>query len=107
MSISEAYNTWATQYDTNVNRTRDLEAEALRTCLDKIEFSSCLEIGCGTGKNTEWFITRADHVTAVDFSREMLSRAMEKIGADRVNFVQADVTSEWIFTTQQYDLISF
>jgi hypothetical protein len=48
MTIQESYNLWALQYDTNVNKTRDLEAIALRETLRLIPFNNCLEIGCGT-----------------------------------------------------------
>jgi hypothetical protein len=30
MDISNAYNSWSSQYDTNENKTRDLEALALK-----------------------------------------------------------------------------
>ena len=58
MNTREAYNKWSEQYDTNINRTRDLEAVALRKTLSVIPFKRCLEIGCGTGKNTEWLVNR-------------------------------------------------
>ena len=54
MNVQEAYDNWADQYDSNMNKTRDLEAVALRETLAYIPFDTCLEIGCGTGKNTEW-----------------------------------------------------
>ena len=74
MDVQQGYNQWAEQYDTNQNKTRDLEAIALRNILEKINFNSCLEIGCGTGKNTEWLIAKAETVTAVDLSEEMLAK---------------------------------
>jgi hypothetical protein len=52
MSVRKAYDTWSSSYDTDENKTRDLEAIALRTMLEAIPFENCLEIGCGTGKNT-------------------------------------------------------
>ncbi len=107
MSVQQAYNSWASQYDTNNNRTRDLEGIALRAALKHIPFETCLEIGCGTGKNTEWLMRRATHVTAVDLSEEMLKRAEKKVSSNKVKFVQADITQKWAFATQQYDLISF
>src|SRR3954447_11279745 len=107
MNTQQAYNIWAQQYDTNDNRTRDLEAKALRHTLSGISFDSCLEIGCGTGKNTVWFIEKASTVTAIDLSEEMLVRAKEKVTNTRVTFIQADITRPWSFTDQQYDLISF
>jgi len=50
-SIQQAYNSWASQYDSNHNTTRDLEALELRSTLTEIHFDKVLEIGCGTGKN--------------------------------------------------------
>jgi ubiquinone/menaquinone biosynthesis C-methylase UbiE len=102
-----AYNTWANTYDTQLNKTRDMEALALRNMLSTIEFNSCLEIGCGTGKNTQWFVENGKRVTAVDLSEVMLARAKEKISAYNVEFIQADITKEWTFVNKKYDLISF
>ncbi len=107
MNVQQAYNIWADQYDTNKNKTRDLEGVALREILQDISFENCLEIGCGTGKNTEWFITKAKSVTSVDLSEEMLLKAKAKIKADKVNFIQADINQNWDFATQQYDLVGF
>lgn len=107
MSIEKAYNNWALQYDTNENKTRDVEAKALRQTLEKIKFSNCLEIGCGTGKNTLWLFTKAEHTTSVDLSEEMLAKAKQKISSQKVSFVQYDITRPWSFTNKQYDLITF
>lgn len=107
MSIQQAYDQWASQYDTNLNKTRDLEARALRSVLSSLSFDHVLEIGCGTGKNTVWLMEKADAVTAVDFSEEMLSLAKAKIRADHVTFKQADITQPWDFRNGLYDLVGF
>lgn len=107
MQVKEAYNSWADQYDTNHNKTRDLEAIALRATLKDIPFTTCLEIGCGTGKNTEWLMTKAKEILAVDLSEEMLRKAEAKISSEKVQFVQADITKAWTFATKRYGLISF
>ncbi|MDP2386830.1 MAG: class I SAM-dependent methyltransferase [Bacteroidota bacterium] len=107
MNIKQAYNSWAEQYDSNDNKTRDLEAISLRETLSGIQFDTCLEIGCGTGKNTEWLITKAKQVTAVDLSDEMLVKAKEKIKSDKVSFHQADITEDWTFANKQFDLVTF
>ena len=60
MNVKEAYKNWSKQYDTNINKTRDLEAISIRNVLSEIKFNTCLEIGCGTGKNTEWLITKGE-----------------------------------------------
>ncbi|MBC8154650.1 MAG: class I SAM-dependent methyltransferase [Bacteroidetes bacterium] len=107
MNPKQAYDSWASQYDTNINKTRDLEGLALRIVLTGIAFDTCLEIGCGTGKNTEWLLEKAKQVTAVDLSDEMLAKAREKITSDRVQFRQADITTDWTFGDHLYDLVSF
>ena len=66
-AIADAYDQWTAQYDTNKNKTHDLEGHALRTLLGGIErpFASALEIGAGTGKNSEFLVTRARQVRVV------------------------------------------
>lgn len=107
MNVQQAYNKWAEQYDTNENKTRDLEAQALRLCLKDIDFNTCLEIGCGTGKNTEWLMEKANYVLAIDLSEEMLIKARSKITPPHVEFKQADITQSWNFSEIRFDLISF
>ncbi|PWT72517.1 MAG: SAM-dependent methyltransferase [Bacteroidetes bacterium] len=107
METGQAYNIWASQYDSQSNKTRDLEAKAIREVLAKIEFDSCLEIGCGTGKNTLWLLDRVQKLTGVDLSREMIERAREKISSAKIEFIQADINGEWNFRDQLYDLVSF
>ena len=107
MDNRQAYNLWAEQYDSNKNFTRDLEGKSLRETLSKITFEKVLEVGCGTGKNSEWFVAKAKHVTAVDFSEEMLSKAHAKVIAKNINFVKADITSEWSFIDDLYNLVTF
>lgn len=108
LNTQQAYNSWSAQYDTNENKTRDLEAISLREQIKGREFENCLEIGCGTGKNTAWLITQAKKVLAVDLSEEMLSKAKQKINASNVAFIQADITQDWSFTGgNQFDLVTF
>ncbi|HLO38009.1 MAG TPA: class I SAM-dependent methyltransferase, partial [Lacibacter sp.] len=105
--VQQAYNSWAQQYDSNENKTRDLEARSLRETLAPLTFEHCLEVGCGTGKNTVWLLEKAATVTAVDLSEEMLAKAKEKITSPNVTFVQADITNPWTFATKPYDLVGF
>jgi ubiquinone/menaquinone biosynthesis C-methylase UbiE len=107
MDVKQAYDLWASQYDTNLNKTRDLEAMALRETLALTGFDTCLEIGCGTGKNTAWLITKATQVTAVDLSEQMLAKARAKITSAKVQFCQADITEDWKFASTLYDLVTF
>jgi ubiquinone/menaquinone biosynthesis C-methylase UbiE len=104
----EAYDQWAEQYDTNQNRTRDLEGLSLREHLAGKPLGRVLEIGCGTGKNTVWLVQHAESVSSVDLSGEMLARAREKVTDPKVRFVQADINRDWHFTEgERFDLVVF
>lgn len=107
MNVQQSYDAWSVQYDHNKNKTRDLEAQVLRRTLSGISFRSCLEIGCGTGKNTEWLVTQAERVTSVDLSEGMLALARNKVIAENVRFQQADITLPWSFAEAPYDLVAF
>ncbi|MCF0060335.1 class I SAM-dependent methyltransferase [Dyadobacter chenwenxiniae] len=106
-NTQKAYDKWSEQYDTNVNKTRDLEAVALRQILTDQFFESILEIGCGTGKNSQWLITRAKKLVGADLSAEMLGIAREKLSGTEATFIQADITQEWNFTQENFELITF
>ena len=107
MDISNAYNSWAAQYDTNDNKTRDLEALALKKILSGNAYKHCLEVGCGTGKNTEWLLTICDQITAIDLSKGMLDIAKNKIKSAKVSFSEVDITKDWTFAKDRYDLVTF
>ena len=106
MQNKEAYDSWSATYDSVINKTRDLEAQAFRSLLSKISFSNVIELGCGTGKNTEWLVEKANHVVAVDFSEKMLKAAKQKINKNNIEFVTADITKPWSFANQKADLVT-
>ncbi len=106
MNNQQAYNVWADNYDTVQNTTRDLEATALRESVLFSKPLDILEIGCGTGKNTEWLLTKAKHLVAVDFSAEMLVKAKEKITSSNVKIKQFDLRGVWEFSEEKFDLVT-
>ena len=106
MTIQEAYNSWSAIYDTNQNKTRDLEAVALRHILKDKTFENSLEMGCGTGKNTEFLLQKTKDLIAVDFSEDMLAKAKQKITDKHVQFVRADIQNDWQFEQEIFDLIT-
>lgn len=106
MSIEKAYDAWAARYDTDRNRTRDLDATSTIETLSKHQFKRVLELGCGTGKNTEWLLNRAECIICLDFSQAMLDIAKEKVANKRVQFKKADLTSEWNIDAQWANLVT-
>ena len=106
MKVENAYNIWADQYDTNSNKTRDLDTKSTIETLSKLEFSSVIELGCGTGKNTIFLLKKAKKIIGLDFSQEMLNKAKLKINDKRVEFRKADLTTEWKIDNDSADLIT-
>jgi len=106
MNIQEAYNIWAEQYDSNQNKTRDLDQKVTSSTLSGYNFDKVLELGCGTGKNTQWLLTKAKEIVGLDFSEEMLKKAREKIQDNRVVFTKADLCENWEVENNFFDLIT-
>lgn len=71
-NVQSVYNQWAESYDVMENKTRDLDKMVTLFVLEKKITSSdvVLELGCGTGKNTEWLMRNAGQLTSIDFSEK-------------------------------------
>jgi len=106
LSIEKAYNSWAKQYDSNLNKTRDLDIKSTIETLSKYAFDVVLELGCGTGKNTTWLLTQAKRIIGLDFSEEMLAIAKHKISDSRAEFIKMDLTKEWNIESHCADLVT-
>jgi ubiquinone/menaquinone biosynthesis C-methylase UbiE len=106
--ISAAYDDWAETYDTVQNLTRDLASQALKQSDLNFAASTIIEVGCGTGRNTEWLAGHeagAAEIVALDFSEEMLKRARDRVRDTRVRFVQQDVRDKWPVSNGTADLV--
>lgn len=95
MTIRGAYTAWAATYDTDENRTRDLDQAVTAELLGGRRVARALEIGCGTGKNTALLGRISAAVLGLDFSDGMLARARAKLAAPHVAFARADLTRPW------------
>ena len=52
-----------------------------------------LELACGTGLFTRHIAPRADHVTALDASSEVLAINRARVASDKVQYIEADLFS--------------
>lgn len=105
MNTRQAYNIWSETYDSVPNKTRDLEALAIKHVLKDSDFKRVLEIGCGSGKNTVWLIEKTTNLNAVDFSEGMLEQARKKLKGSPVQFHHADITLPWNFKNNKESLV--
>ena len=102
--IINDYDNWAPNYDNNINPTRDLDKLATKQSLFNLNFSNVLELGCGSGKNTEWLITKADKLVGLDFSEGMLNLARYKISSENVTFINTNLNEKWPVDNNAFDL---
>ncbi len=105
IGIARAYDQWAETYDTDHNPTRELAAGVLRKIDLPFAGRDIVEIGCGTGRNTNWLATLARTITALDFSEEMLRHATTRIQDPKARFIQHDVRTAWPVRDDSADLI--
>jgi malonyl-CoA O-methyltransferase len=103
--IAAAYNDWAETYDTDPNRTRELAAAVLREIGLKLAGRNVIEVGCGTGRNTEWLAQQAGKIVGLDFSTGMLKRAQARVSSPHVRFVHHDVRNPWPLPAASADLV--
>jgi ubiquinone/menaquinone biosynthesis C-methylase UbiE len=96
---------WAETYDESKNATRDLDAAVLRAQRFPLEGATVIEIGCGTGKNTEW-LAAASKIVALDFSEKMIQVARQRVRSDHVDFIQHDIRRPWPVPERSADLIT-
>lgn len=108
MSIESSYDRWSAIYDTNRNRTRDLDAQVMRARFGRSRFKHVLELGCGTGKNTGLLAEVAEAVQAFDFSEGMLTQARTRVTSAHVVFQRQDLSKvPWSVESASMDLATF
>jgi len=103
--VAADYDRWAETYDTDRNRTRELAASVLRQQNLELAGRNVVEIGCGTGHNTEWLVERSTSVLAIDFSEGMLRRARARLQSNDVRFIQHDIRYNWPTADASADLV--
>ena len=108
-NVAAAYDRWAATYDTDENRTRDLDATVVRRSAPELAGRDVLELGSGTGKNTMWIASRARRVTGLDASAGMLAIARERLrttGAQAVvELLQHDIQTRWPIEDESVDVV--
>jgi malonyl-CoA O-methyltransferase len=103
--VALAYDRWSRRYDDDHNATRDLDARVVRQSPLHLGGARVLELGCGTGKNSEWLATQARELVALDFSPGMLDVARRRVPSAHVRFVEQDITCAWPVEAASVDVV--
>jgi ubiquinone/menaquinone biosynthesis C-methylase UbiE len=103
--VSTAYDRWAATYDSDANRTRDLDALVVRRAAPDVTARDVLELAPGTGKNTVWLAERARSVIGLDASPGMLAVARRRVTAGHVCFLEHDIQTAWPVGDESIDVV--
>ncbi len=101
----EGYDRWSALYDVEDNPLITLDDEHVRHALGRLDGLQVLDLGCGTGRHALSLARAGAHVTAVDFSEGMLRQARSKPEADKVRFVEHDISSRLPFENGAFDRV--
>ena len=103
--VRDGYDRWARVYDHDVNPLPALEEPHVREALGDVGGCDIVDLGCGTGRHTEWLARAGARVTAVDFSQKMLERARRKVSAAEVRFVLHDLHDPLPLENASFDAV--
>ena len=101
LSTRDGYDRWAEIYDGEGNPLVALEEPEMDRHLGDLAGLEVLDVGCGTGRHALRLAAHGARVTAVDFSQGMLAKARAKPGAERVRFVEHDLTTRLPFDDRE------
>lgn len=105
VSVQQGYARWSETYDIQDNPLIILEEPLVRALLGNVHGLSVADIGCGTGRHTVYMAETGAQVTAIDFSQEMMTRAIEKSKDWDIQFVTHDLTDRLPFADDTFDRV--
>lgn len=103
--IADEYDNW---YETEIGRVADQVERDMAFQLFQPSGPKLLEIGCGTGQYTTKLAEQGYHITAVDISEKMMTRARKKIAnlGYQVKWLNADITQIMDQLEQYHGIVS-
>jgi ubiquinone/menaquinone biosynthesis C-methylase UbiE len=101
----DGYDRWSDVYDRDGNPLVLLEEPHVARLLGDLRGLSVLDVGCGTGRHAIRLAQQGARVTGVDFSPGMLGKARQKPGAERVTFVEHNITKPLPFGPASFDRV--
>ena len=103
--VHQGYARWSETYDAQDNPLTILEKPLIRALLGNVQGLSVADIGCGTGRHAVCMAKAGAQVTAIDFSQEMMARAIERTRDWNIQFVAHDLTERLPFADSTFDRV--
>ena len=101
----DGYDRWSDVYDGDGNPLVLLEEPHVARLLGDVRGLSVLDVGCGTGRHAVRLVAQGARVTGVDFSAGMLRKARHKPEAEKVTFVEHNITEPLPFAAASFDRV--
>src|SRR4051812_3492239 len=105
VSTVAGYDRWSEIYDAEENPLILLEEKHMPALVGEVAGLDVVDVGCGTGRHALRLAAARAHVTAIDFSQEMLNRARAKPGSDSVRFIQHDIAGDLPLKSGSFDRV--
>lgn len=104
--VAQGYDKWSEVYDHDKNPLSELDRLELRRCAGNVQGLKVLELGCGTGKHTEWLLQGEAKVSALDFSDGMLEKAKQRLpAAQDLTFKKHTLSQSLPFANDAFDCV--
>jgi malonyl-CoA O-methyltransferase len=105
VTTRDGYDRWSDIYDGDGNPLVLLEEPHIARLVGDVRGLSVLDVGCGTGRHAVRLARQGARITGVDFSAGMLGKARQKPGAERVTFVEHNITESLPFASASFDRV--
>lgn len=105
VSTREGYDLWSEIYDADDNALIAVEEPLVHALLRGVQGLRIADVGCGTGRHAIPLALSGARVDAYDFSGGMLARGKSKPGAERVNWIERDITLGLPCADSTYDRV--
>ena len=103
--VRDGYDRWAEVYDHDANPLTALEEPRVRGALGDVRGRDVLDLGCGTGRHTEWLAEAGARITAIDFSRGMLDEARRRVSSGSATFIAHDLREPLPLRDASFDAV--
>ncbi|KAJ7490853.1 S-adenosyl-L-methionine-dependent methyltransferase [Mycena latifolia] len=99
MPVVEAYDLWAKTYDSDGNVLQLLDSALVNELLPGLlsqPIESIVDLGCGTGRNTEKLLRyqNIQRIFGLDATPGMLSQAKSRLDDPRLHLIQYDIIAD-------------
>jgi len=109
--ISIFFNDFSKNYDQfafdKSHGTRYLNKFETNFLLNELQITNkkILDVGIGTGRNSEILLLEGGIVEGIDISKGMINKAKEKLNSQKINFIVADAGKNIPFKDASFDVV--